>query len=80
VVATRVGGLPDLVGEGVTGLLVPPQDPAALTAALAELLLDPERAARMGEAGRVRRREEFSIEATARRVGELYEELLAARG
>lgn len=80
VVATSVGGLPDLIEEGVNGLLVPPQDPPALAAALAELLLDPERAKRMGEAGRVRRREEFSIEATARRVGELYEELLAARG
>jgi glycosyltransferase involved in cell wall biosynthesis len=80
VVSTRVGGLPDLVEEGVNGLLVEPRGPAALAAALAELLLDPERARRMGEAGRVRRREEFSIEATARRVGELYEELIAAKG
>ncbi len=79
VVATRVGGLPDLVEEGVSGLLVDPQDPGALAAALAEVLRDPERAARMGEAGRVRRRETFSIEATARAVGELYEELHAAK-
>lgn len=79
VVATRVGGVPDLVVEGETGLLVPPQDPPALAAALAGLLLDPGRAARMGEAGRRRRRGEFSIEATARRVGDLYEELLEAR-
>jgi glycosyltransferase involved in cell wall biosynthesis len=79
VVATRVGGLPDLVEEGVNGLLVEPRDPAALAAALAEVLRDPERAARMGEAGRVRRRETFSIEATARTVGELYEELHAAK-
>jgi glycosyltransferase involved in cell wall biosynthesis len=79
VVATRVGGLPDLVEDGVNGLLVEPQDPAALAAALVEVLRDPERAVRMGEAGRRRRREEFSIEATARKVGELYEELYAAK-
>jgi glycosyltransferase involved in cell wall biosynthesis len=75
VVATRVGGLPDLVEDGVSGLLVEPRDPPALAAALAEVLGDPERAARMGEAGRRRRREEFSIEATARHIGDLYEEL-----
>lgn len=79
VVATRVGGVPDLVIDGETGLLVPPQDPPALAAALAALLLAPERRARMGEAGRRRRREKFSIEATARQVEKLYEELLGAR-
>jgi glycosyltransferase involved in cell wall biosynthesis len=79
VVATRVGGLPDLVEDGVSGLLVDRQDPAALAAALAEVLRDPGLAAKMGEAGRARRREEFSIEATARHVGDLYEELYAAK-
>jgi glycosyltransferase involved in cell wall biosynthesis len=79
VVATRVGGLPDLVEDGVTGLLVDPQDPAALAAALVAVLRDPERAARMGAAGRERRRDRFSIEATARNVGDLYEELFAAK-
>ncbi|MBS1679503.1 MAG: glycosyltransferase [Actinobacteria bacterium] len=80
VVATNVGGLPDLVVEGVNGFLVERQDPAALAAALVALLRDPELARRMGEAGRTRRREEFSIEATARRCGELYEELMVAKG
>jgi glycosyltransferase involved in cell wall biosynthesis len=80
VVATRVGGLADLVVESETGLLVPPQDPAALAGAIADLLLDPDRRARMGEAGRARRREEFSIAATAGRIGDLYEELWAAKG
>lgn len=79
VVATRVGGVPDLVEEGVTGLLVDPRDPDGLAAAILDLLGDPARATAMGEAGRERQRREFSIEATARRVGELYEELLAAR-
>jgi glycosyltransferase involved in cell wall biosynthesis len=79
VVATRVGGLPELVVEGETGLLVPPRDPTALAAAMAELLNDPDRRARMGEAGRRRRRDRFSIEATAAQIGALYEELLEAR-
>jgi glycosyltransferase involved in cell wall biosynthesis len=80
VVSTRVGGVPDLVEDGVTGLLVEPQDPEALAAAVVELLRDPQRAARMGEAGRERRRREFTIDATARHVEALYEELLAAKG
>ncbi len=79
VVATRVGGVPDLVVDGVTGLLVEPQDPEALAAAIAELLRDPRRAARMGEAGRERLDREFSIEATVRKVETLYEELYAAK-
>lgn len=79
VVATRVGGVPDIVVDGETGLLVEPQDPEALAVAIGTLLSDPELAARMGEAGRTRCRREFSIEATARRVGDLYEELLAEK-
>ncbi len=77
VVATRVGGAPDLVEDGVTGLLVDPQDPDGLAAAIASLLGDPARAAAMGKAGRERQRREFSIEATTRRVEALYQELLA---
>lgn len=78
VVATRVGGLPDLVRDGTTGLLVNRRDPEALAAAIAALLDDPQRAAAMGEAGRSRG-VEFSIEATTRRVEALYEELLEAK-
>jgi glycosyltransferase involved in cell wall biosynthesis len=76
VVSTRVGGLPDLVEDGVTGLLVEPQDPEGLAAAIATLLGDPARAAAMGEAGRARRRAEFSLEGTTRHVEALYEELI----
>jgi glycosyltransferase involved in cell wall biosynthesis len=79
VVATRVGGVPDLVQEGVTGLLVEPQDPEGLAAAIGQLLDNPDRAAEMGRAGRERRRSEFSIETTARRVEALYEELYAVK-
>ena len=49
VVATRVGGVPDLIDDGVHGLLVEPQDPAAFAAAVRELLRDPERARELGE-------------------------------
>jgi alpha-maltose-1-phosphate synthase len=79
VVATRVGGVPDVVDDGATGLLVEPQDPGALAAALVELIEDPKRAAAMGSAGRERQQREFSLEAMAGRVGELYEELCAAK-
>ena len=52
VVASRVGGIVELVDDGVTGRLVPPDDPSALAQALVEVLSDPERAAEMGNAGR----------------------------
>jgi len=79
VVATRVGGVPDMVEDGVTGLLVEPRDSEALAAALSELIQEPERATKMGEAGRERQQREFSLDAMARRVGDLYEELYAAK-
>ncbi len=77
VVATAVGGVPDLVVEGETGLLVPPGDPAKLADALVSVLGDRELAARMGAAGRERQRREFDFSLTVRRVEELYEELLS---
>jgi glycosyltransferase involved in cell wall biosynthesis len=61
VVATRVGSLEEQVVDGVTGRLVPRRDPAALGAALADLLLDGERRRAMGEAGRARVRERFPL-------------------
>jgi glycosyltransferase involved in cell wall biosynthesis len=78
VVATRVGGVPDLVIDGVTGVLIEPRDPESLAGAILNLLKDPVRARAMGEAGRERRLREFSIEATTERVEALYEELYAA--
>lgn len=71
VVATEVGGLPDIVEQGVSGLLVPRRDAAALAAAISALLRDPERRRRMGEAAR-RRADEFSAERHATRCAELY--------
>jgi glycosyltransferase involved in cell wall biosynthesis len=78
-VATTVGGVPDLIDSGVHGLLVPPQDPLALANAIAELLRDPEKARSLGERARARRRAEFDIDVQVRRTEALYLELLAAR-
>ncbi|MGH2933059.1 MAG: glycosyltransferase [Gaiellaceae bacterium] len=72
VVATPVGGTAELVVDGETGLLVPPGDAAALAEALSALLGDPERARRLGAAGRARVEREFSLAASARRVLSLY--------
>jgi glycosyltransferase involved in cell wall biosynthesis len=72
VVATPVGGTPELVVDGETGVLVPPGDADALARALTELLADPPRAARMGEAGRARVLAEFSAAAMVERVLGLY--------
>ncbi len=61
VVATRVGGLPEVVDDGVTGLLVPPADPAALAEAVLEVWNDPYRRDRMGRAGGRRAQEHFDV-------------------
>ncbi len=62
VVATRVGGNPEVVEEGRTGLLVPPRDSAALAGAICQVLEDAGTAARFGRAGRQRVAEQFSLE------------------
>lgn len=73
-VATAVGGLPDIVENGRTGLLVPRRDPKALADGLASLLADPERRAAIASAARDRL-PQFTIDATAARFAELYETL-----
>ncbi|MHB1422892.1 MAG: glycosyltransferase, partial [Gemmataceae bacterium] len=73
VVATRAGGLPEVVEDGVTGLLVPPGDPAALAAAMARLLADPDLRRRMGQAGRQRAIEKFTAERVVRETISVYE-------
>jgi glycosyltransferase involved in cell wall biosynthesis len=78
VVATGVGGVPDMVRDGETGILVEPRDPVAFADAIGELLRDPDRAAAMGRAGRDLRRREFTIEAMVNRVQDLYLELYEA--
>jgi glycosyltransferase involved in cell wall biosynthesis len=72
VVATRVGGLPDLVREGQTGLLVPPRDANALADAVRKLLDTPELRERLGAAGRERQRTEFDFARFVERIEDLY--------
>ncbi|MCO5325478.1 MAG: glycosyltransferase [Solirubrobacterales bacterium] len=76
VVATEVGGLPELVREDETGLLVPPRDPAALAAGLTRLLDDPSLRRRLGEEGRRLQAELYGIDAWIRRLEALYSSLL----
>lgn len=70
-VATRVGGIPEVVAEGETGLLVPPREPSALADALQTLAGDADRRAKMGERARTRVRE-FSADRTAERTRAIY--------
>lgn len=77
-VATAVGGLGEVVESGVSGVLVPPRDPAALAGALGDILTDPARAAAMAEAAR-ERLSAYSIQSIAGRFADLYAELLALR-
>ncbi len=75
VVASRVGGLPEVVADGVTGLTVPSCNPAALSAAIVALLGDAQRRAAMGEAGRVRVEAELTVEGMVAAYLNVYREL-----
>jgi glycosyltransferase involved in cell wall biosynthesis len=79
IVATRVGGVPDLIDDGVHGLLVEPGEPLELAGAIDELLRDRPRAAALGARARERRRREFDLDVMVHNMEALYEELLAAR-
>jgi glycosyltransferase involved in cell wall biosynthesis len=72
-VATRVSSAPEIVVDGATGLLVPPDDPEALAGAVSSLLADPARAAAMGAAGLARARSEFSVARMADRTIAVYQ-------
>lgn len=76
-VASAVGGVPEMCIDESNGILVPPADPAALTAACLRLLRDPDLAARMGEQGRAVARERYDIRTQAGRLGSLYRQLIA---
>ncbi len=80
VVGTRHGGTIEQVDDGMTGLLVPPGDPAALASALAQLLGDPDQARRMGEAGRERFLRLFEFEPFYRKMTDLYARLRSGLG
>jgi type III pantothenate kinase len=79
VVASAVGGLLDAVEDGVTGLLVPPRDPAALRTALMRLLEDPDLRGRLGRAAREKARRELSWEASTQATIAAYEDALESK-
>ena len=79
VVATRVGGVPEIVQDGATGLLVAPGDEAGLLAALNRLAEDTALRAKLANAGREQVRAQFTIEQMVRNLETIYEELLARK-
>lgn len=79
VVATRVGGIPEIVEEGSTGFLVPARDPEALSGEILRVLKDKELARSLAENGR-KRVAQFSFETMSKRVEEVYLAALRARG
>jgi glycosyltransferase involved in cell wall biosynthesis len=80
VVATSAGAFPEVVADGLTGILVPPGDPDALASAIRGLLEDPDLCRRMGDAARRRVVRRFTWWETARQTVALYEEVIANSG
>ena len=78
VVATRAGGAVEVVDDGVTGLLVPPDDPASLAKAILEIKADRAFAAKLGENGRKRVARLFDIEENVRKTEQIYRDILVS--
>ena len=76
VIATAVGGVPELVKDGETGILIPPQDTKSLAQAILKLATNPELGQQMGQRGQTRAKEQFDIARTTRNYESLYMELL----
>ena len=76
VVASRVGGIPDLIQDGYNGYLVPPADQQALAEAILKLLNDRDRARLMGQRGK-KRCQQFSLDAMIAKLDNLYSGLIA---
>ena len=79
-IASRVGGNPELVAHGTTGLLFEPRDAAGLARQLSAAILDPDRRRRMAEAGLALIRNEFSIQASVERMSLIYDSFLKESG
>ncbi len=79
VIGTNGGGVPELIVDGITGVLVPMGDSAAMAQAICSLLTDPVRCKSMGEAGRKRAAEKFTAETTTREVENVYNELTQSK-
>jgi glycosyltransferase involved in cell wall biosynthesis len=80
VVASAVGGIPEVLTNGLDGLLVPPADPLALAEACIRLACSPSLRSRMGEAGRATVEARFSLDAMVRRIEAIYDEELVRAG
>jgi len=80
VVASRVGGIPDLVEHGINGFLVRPGNVEELTGALKKILGDKRLAGRMGKEGRKRVKEQFSADVMVQSIEKVYRDLLAMKG
>lgn len=79
VVGTRVNAIPEVVVHGITGLLVPPGDPLAMSEAILSLLQNPQKARAFGRAGRRRVQEQFALHHLVRQTEALYLRLLGGR-
>jgi glycosyltransferase involved in cell wall biosynthesis len=77
VVATRVGGTPEVINDGVDGFLTRPRDPSDLADRLLLLLTDETLRARMGEAGEHKATEQFSMERRVKEMESIYREMTA---
>ena len=75
----KVGGTPEAVLDGVTGVLVPARDPAALAEAISALLQDPDQRHRLGQAGVERVEQSFSVEHMVRQTQALYDRMLTMK-
>jgi glycosyltransferase involved in cell wall biosynthesis len=76
VISTNIGGIPEVVLDGITGILVPPGDSEALSRAITVLLDDPHLRDCMGRAGRRRVEKHFSLQTHVRRIQEIYDRIL----
>lgn len=78
VISTRVGGVPEVVLDGETGLLVPPHNPDVIARAIIKLALDKDLRTRMGQAG-IEQARLFSLEKMVRRMVEFYDNLIFSK-
>lgn len=78
VIATRGGGVSEIVEDGISGVLVPKREPTALAAAMRDLLTNPGRRQQLGGQGRARVQQHFRIESTAEKMMDVYESLVSS--
>jgi glycosyltransferase involved in cell wall biosynthesis len=80
IVATRVGGVPEIIDDGKNGIIVPPENASALADGILSLLREPQHAYEMGKSGRGRIEQEYAAGVVVRRLEHLYENLLQRSG